>query len=232
MNWEQLQAAIKEAGDDAAKVSELYKQFAEGANTQITALNGEAGKYRKTAAERLTELEKFAGIDPAKVRELQNQASKVEQDRLKQEGKFDEALKEAIAGKDTEITSLKTMLQEKDKSLETFTIDNAFLSGIDGKAVNNAHVLALARGNIKIEDGKPVVYEGDKVKLNAKGERVSMSEYGVDFLAANPHLAKGSGGGSGSHNNSDTDSDGKTIIGKGDIGSNLEAVAKGEAVVR
>ena len=235
MTWEELQAAIAtaKAAGDTTKVESLLMDYATGANTRIEGLNGEAAKHRKTAAERATELEKFAGIDPTKVKELQNQASQIEQDRLKQEGKFDEALKEAIAGKDTEITSLKTMLQDKDKSLETFTVDNAFLAGIDGRAVNNAQVLALARGNIKIEEGKPVVYEGDKVKLNKKGERVSLAEYGIEFLAENPHLAKGAGTpGSGSHNNNIDNGAGKTTIGAGEIGDNLEAVAKGDTVVQ
>jgi len=52
------------------------------------------------------------------------------------------------------------------------------------------------------------------------------------YLQANPHQVSGSGGGSGSHNNGDGNGGGKTVIGKGDIGDNLEAVAKGEAVVQ
>lgn len=233
MTWEEAQKKSQEAAaaGDHEKAAKILSDYALAANNKIEGLNGEAAKYRKTASERADLLSQFDGIDPANVREMQTKLAQYEQNKLKNEGKFDEALAEATKGFQKEIESLQNMIKGKDDMLSKVTIDNAFLSAIDGKAVNNEHVLALVRGNIKLENGVPVVYEGDSPKLNGKGERMSISEYGLDFLSKNPHLAKATPGGSGSQNGGSVNGDGKTVIDSSQIGDNIEAVAKGEVVV-
>ena len=180
--------------------------------TALTTANGEAANRRKTAGELRDQLATFEGIDPVKVKELQDKAASLEQDRLKQEGKFEEALGEALKGKDAEIETLKGMVQSKDGMLSNLTIDTAFLSAIDGQAINNEQVLSLVRANIKMEDGKPVVYDGEAPKLNTKGERMSVADYGLDFLAKNPHMAKPGAPGSGSQGNNDQSNQGGNVI--------------------
>ena len=160
--------------------------------------NDEAAHHRKSKATLKEELAKFDGIDPVKYKETQGKIDALEQERLKGEGKFDEALLKATKLLQTEIEDLKGKLSGKDEALSTALIDNGIITAIDGKAINNGQVLSLIRGDIKFEDNKPVVMDGDKHKLNVKGERMSVAEHATSFLETNPHLAKAKGQGHGS----------------------------------
>lgn len=206
MTLEEMQAALD---TEKAKTLEL--------GDKLTAANSEAASRRNTAKELKDQLALFGDIDPDQVKALQTKAAQLEQDRLKGEGKFEEALAEALKGKDSEIAQLKEMVQGKDASLSKLTIDNTFLGAIDGKAVNSDQVLALVRGNIKMEEGSPVVYENGAPKLNGKGDRMSVADYGLEFLATNPHLALPDGGGSGSQGNNGNGGKGGNVMNRTDF---------------
>ena len=54
--------------------------------------------------------------------------------------------------------------------------------------------------------------DGDKHKLNAKGERMSVAEHATSFLEINPHLAKAKGSGHGSGGGRGGSTDGKEML--------------------
>ncbi|MCK5610650.1 hypothetical protein KAR91_52745 [Candidatus Pacearchaeota archaeon] len=171
------------------------------ANEKIEKVSSEAASYRKSKGELKTELEKFAGIDVDKYKANMDAATKAEQNRLKQEGEFEKALESGLAASKAEIETLKGLIAGKDGKLSKVLIDNAVLSAIDGKAVNNEHVLSLIRGSIKMDGDNAVVMNGEAPRVNDKGEHVTVADYAVTFLAENPHLAQASGSGSGSQGN-------------------------------
>lgn len=236
MNWEQLQAAIKEAGDDTIKVAALYKQYAEGANTQITSLNGEAASHRKKAAEKQLALDKFAGIDPEKFNQMQTAATLAEEKRLKAAGNFDELRAKDKEGFDAALQASNNAGMKWKDMFEKSVIGEKFTAAAaKGKAVAPHEISQLLGGRVKLNDaGIPVVNDenGNPAFNKTDGKPETIEGLVAGYLQANPHQVAGSGGGSGSHNNGDTNSAGKTVIGKGDIGNNLEAVAKGDAVVQ
>lgn len=174
--------------------------------------NDEAAHHRKSKATLKEELAKFEGIDLVKYKETQGKINALEQERLKGEGKFDEALVKATNLLKGEIETLKGQLSGKDKALSTALIDNGIITAIDGKAIDNSQVLSLIRPDIKFEDNQPVVMDGDKHKLNAKGDRMSVAEHAMSFLETNPHLAKAKGPGHGSQGGKGGSSDGKEML--------------------
>ena len=178
----------------------------------LTKANGESADRRKTANDLKSKLAAFDGIDIDKYNESITSANQAEQDRLKAEGDFEKALEKGLAGSKTEIETLKELISGKDGKLSKVLIDNAVLSAIDGKAVNNEQVLALIRSNIKMDGDSPVVMNGDAPRVDDKGNHISVADYAVAFLADNAHLAKASGGGSGSQGNNGNNNQGSKSI--------------------
>lgn len=187
-----------------AKIEEL-----EGA---LSTVNGEAKDRRLAANDLKDRLAKFDGIDVDAVKALQAEAEKLKADKLKDAGKYDEALAEGLKTKDAELETVKALLSSQNAEMSTMKIDNEFTMGLNGGAVNNEQALILAKSNIKMEEGKAVVYKGDAPMVDGKGERVTVREYAALFLAENPHLAKAGDPGSGSRGNGGDGGDGVNSI--------------------
>jgi hypothetical protein len=101
---------------------------------------------------------------------------------------------------------------ENVKMKSEYLIDNKFIMSLSNKAVNPEDALFLAKRNIKMEDGEVVIYKDSKIRLNEKGDKMSIEEYGPIFLAENPKEAVASGGGSGSQgNNGNNNQGGKSV---------------------
>ena len=192
---------------------------------KMTEVNAEAATRRKTAGELKEQLKKFDGIDPDKYKEAQEKMAKLEEDRLKADGNYSEALEAATATLKAEIETIKGLLSTKDTALSTALIDNAVITAIDGKAINNGQVLSLIRGNIKLEGETPVVMDGDKHKLNEKGDKMSVADYATSFLTENTHLVNPKGGGSGSGGNSSGNKGGENEITRKEY-DGMDAVAQ------
>lgn len=186
-----------ELKDALLKIDELASAL-ETSQTATVKANGESKDRRLEAKELKDRLAALDGIDVDKYKASVAAAEQAEQDRLKDAGKFEEALEKGLAGSKAEIESLKALIAGKDGKLAKVLIDNAVLSAIDGKAVNNEHVLSLIRGSIKMDGDSAVVMNGDAPRVNDKGEHVTVADYAVTFLAENAHLAKAGGPGSGS----------------------------------
>ena len=185
----------------------------EKTKTALADANSESASRRKTAKELKDALAKFDGFNPDELKTLKEKAATAEQDRLKAEGKFDEALAEALKEKDNEIAGLKELISTKDTTISKHLIDNSVITAIDGKAINSAQVLSLIRGSIKMEGETPVVMDGDNPVLDKKtGEKVSVADFAMGFLEENPHLANPSGGGGGSQGNGNGDKGGADTV--------------------
>ena len=197
-------------------VEELQKTIEEMQGA-LTKANGESADRRKSAKELKDQLAKFDGIDIDKYNDSIAAADKAAQDNLVAKGEFDKALEKGLAAGKAEIESLKELISGKDGKLSKVLIDNAVLSAIDGKAVNNEQVLSLIRDNIKMDGDSPVVMNGEAPRVNEKGDHISVADYAVSFLADNAHLAKASGPGSGSQGNSESGNQGAKSISRVDF---------------
>ena len=204
---------------------EALKADGETKDAAIVKANDEASFHRKSKKEAKDKLAAFDGFDAEELKALKGKAAQLEQDKLKEAGKFEEALEKGLAGSKAEIESLKDLISGKDGKLSKVLIDNAVLSAIDGKAVNNEQVLALIRGNIKMDGDSPVVMNGDAPRVDDKGNHVSVADYALSFLADNAHLAQPSGGGSGSRGNNGNNNQGGKTMPRADF-DNLDATAQ------
>ncbi len=213
--------------EEALKEIESLKVDGEKTQSALTKANGESADRRKTANDLKSQLAAFDGFDAEELKALKDKAAQLEQDKLKEAGKFEEALEKGLAASKAEIESLKGLISGKDGKLSKVLIDNAVLSAIDGKAVNNEQVLALIRGNIKMDGDSPIVMNGDAPRVNDKGNHISVADYAISFLADNAHLAKASGGGSGSQgNNGGNQGEQKPTTSVGKIAEGLKAMNK------
>ena len=236
MNWEELQAAIAtaRAAGDTEKIESLLMEYATGANTRIEGLNGEAAKNRHKANDNAAMLAKFDGIDVVDFERLKTAAAAQEQDKLKAAGKFDEIVVNMNKSFDERLAAANTNGADWKTKFEGLAVDKVL---VDAAAKHNgidpAEIAQLTRGRIKLGDnGVPVVLKvnGDP-DFDKAGNAQTIEGFIGGWLQDRPHHVKGTPGGSGSHNNSDRGSGGKTNINAGEIGDNLEAVAKGDAVV-
>jgi len=168
-------------------------------------------------------LEKFEGIDPVKVRELQEQQRKLEEGKLLTEGKAEEVFAARLAPvkKDfeTKLTAAEQRALAAERRLEGLLIDDAIRdaatkAGVRPTAVED--VLLRGRQAFKLVDGKAVPMSGDEVLYGKTGQPMSMDEWLAALTEKAPHLfeqsqgggAQGArgGGGSGAGTISRTDS--------------------------
>jgi hypothetical protein len=201
-----LSEQLKESGADQAVIDAAIKT-----EEALEKANGEAKTYRLEKKGLKDQLSKFEGIDVDDYKNTKKQADELKRQQLEAQGKYEEALAEATKTLNAELDSMKGIISSKDSALSKALIDNAIITSIDGKAINNDQVLSLIRGNIKLEDNQVVVMEGESHRLNAKGERMQVDEYASSFLEENPHMMKAKGGGHGS-NGSKGGSDGENTI--------------------
>ena len=236
MNWAQLQAALKvakEAGD-IGKVESLLTAYAEGQNTKIEGLNGEAGKYRHLASERGTALEKFAGLDVEEFNSLKTAKTQMEEERLKAAGQFDQLKEKLVTDHAAALQASNDAGSGWKKKFESEVIDKAFIaSAAKHKAINPEEITQILRGQAVVQDDGSVIVKDatGKQLFNKDGKAQSIDGLVGGYLETNLHHVGASGSGSGSSNSGEGGGD-KTIISASDIGNNLEAVAKGDATVR
>ena len=237
MNWEQLQAALKEAkaAGDTDKVEQLLTDYAAGQNTKIEGLNGEAKNHRLKASERQAIIDKFGGLDPDAVQKLQSDAATAEENRLKQAGQFDE-LKANLTTQHTAALEASNKAGQGWKSkFEGLAIKQPVIeAGVAMNAVAPNEVAQLLNGRVKMNDeGVAVVYDeaGNPAFNKDDGKPETIKGLVTGFLQANPHHVKAGSGGSGSSNGGEGGGD-KTVVSQSEISNNLEAVAKGEVTVQ
>ena len=207
------------------KIEEMGEKI-EGMGEKIELLNGEAKTHRLGKKKVSDELAKFEGIDLDEIKALKKKASDLEKERLKSEGKFEEALAEATKTLTAENEDLRTKLTDKDSLLSNALIDTAVLSAIDGKAINNDQLLSLIKPGIKMVDGVPIPMNGEVPAADDKGKKLSVAEFAIEFLNKNPHFVKADGGGAGSGGNTGGNNKGEKTMLRSDFDAMTDPAAK------
>ncbi|HQU04307.1 MAG TPA: hypothetical protein PLT25_06270 [Acidocella sp.] len=183
---------------------------------------------------------KFDGIDPEVARELAAKAAKDRDKKLIDAGKVEELLAERVGAMKTEYeTRLKAEESAKTtltKQLEGLLIDNAIRdaaakSGVRATAIDD--VLLRGQRIFRLQDGKAVPMEGDKVIFGKNGDPMPIDEWVSGLTERAPHLFEPSQGG-GSRNGTGNSNTGAGRVSRDDAASflsNLDAIAKGAVKV-
>jgi hypothetical protein len=191
-------------------VEELQAEI-DDMQTALTKANGEAADRRKTAKELKDKLAGFEGIDVEEIKTLKEKAAFLEQEKLKEAGKFEEALETALKDLKNQIATKDSLLSNKEQALHDLLASEGLRNEFKGKVNNEAQALKLMLENVKVEDNKLVILNGEDVRFNEAGNPMTKSEYFEAWIAENPHFQVPSGGGSGSQGNQGGDTNIKTI---------------------
>jgi len=224
---------LKQEKGEVMTVEEMQAKLQE-AEDRIAALNGEAAKYRKTASERAEELKKYEGLDLDEVNRLKDDAAKIEEEKMKAAGRFDELKSNIEKDYSAKLTAAQEFGTGWQQKYESLAIDKAL---VDAAAKYNGiapeEIAQLTRGQIKLgENGSPIILNPDGgPAIDEKGNALSIDAFVGSWLQAHPHHVRASGGGAGSNNLTNQGNSGIRTISAEDIGKNLEAVAKGELKV-
>lgn len=145
---------------------------------------------------------KFGSIDPEKYRTLLEKEQKERDKKLIDAGKVDELVAERVnAMKADYEKQVKTITDERSRltsQLEGLVIDNAIRdaaakSGVRATAIDD--VLLRGRMLYRLEDGKAVPKDGDKVIFGKNGDPMEISEWVGTLTERAPHLFEQSQGG-------------------------------------
>lgn len=207
----------------------------------VAGLRNALTNVRTEKATLKTQLEQFSGMDPAKVKELQENERKIKEGELIAAGKLDElvnmrtgALKEDLTKKLSQSENERTALQSQ---LNTLVIDNAVQAaaaklGVRESALDD--VLARARNTFRTHEGRAVAFNGENPVYSKNGsDLLGIEEWMTNLPNVAPHLfkeSKGGGAGGGTP---------KAVAGPGTVSrtdpasflANIDAIAKGKMKV-
>jgi len=197
----------------------LYKQGGDG-KFHLQAEEDEDGKkkiaeFRDNNIKLQKELEaikkQFAGIDLDKIEDMKKRLQQIDDKKMIEAGKIDELVAQKVermkADFEAQIAQMKTALEEKDKGLQSTTqrLSEVLIDGEITKAVTAAGVvrksamediLARGRKTWKLEDGKPVPKEGDRLLYGKDGKApLTFEEWAQALLTTAPFLFEASAGG-------------------------------------
>lgn len=162
-------------------------------------------EFRDNNVKLLKDAEKFKDIDPEKYKKLMADHAAAEHERLKKEGKLEEAHAAQVdALKNShkqEVEKAGVRVTELTERLSKVLIDDAVATKATEKGVKPTAIIDVksrARAVFKMEGDKVVAMNGEKPAFNTKGDPLSIADW-LDTLSAEaPHLfeeSKGSGGG-------------------------------------
>lgn len=183
---------------------------------------------------------RFDGIDPDVARDLAAKAAKDRDKKLIDAGKVEELLAERVGA--MKVDYEKTLKAEQDaksaltKQLEGLVIDNAIRdaatkSGVRATAVDD--VLLRGRALYRLQEGKAVPMDGDKVLFGKSGDPMPIEEWVSGLTEKAPHLFEPSQGG-GARNGAGSGNTGAGRVNRDDAASfltNLKDIAAGKIKV-
>lgn len=186
--------------------------------TRIPELNAEAARYRREKEAAEAKLAEVGDLDPVKARDAIAKLALVDQGKLIEAGKLDEAVaakttafQEQLRLKDTELNKLK-------HDVETEKVANAFAgSEFVKKTIFPADVAQKAFGDrVKVIDGKArVVDVNGNPLVNSLGEHASLDEGLETLISQRPDkdsiLRGANNGGTGSDGGGGTQTNKKTM---------------------
>lgn len=144
----------------------------------------------------------FEGIDPEQARALAERAAKERDKKLIDAGKVEELLAERTAKMkaeyDRERETIAGQLAGTQKQLESLVIDGALRdaamkAGVRATAIDD--VLNRGRAVFKLQDGKAVPLDGDRVIYGKSGDPLGVAEWVSGLAEPAPHLFEASTGG-------------------------------------
>jgi len=236
------------SGEDKTAFDALVAAAIEGAISPLKTKNAELLDEKKKESEKRRELEgKLDGLDIDKAKELLAAMEENEDLKLVKEGKLDEVVQRRVKiivdGKDKEIKTLQSKVDEAAKGTQTFS-----QKWRSERLTNTVHKLA-AKFKVRAEayddlvsrtgnafevgdDGEIVLKKG--VNLLTKEAKPHTLESWIESLPESaPHFFEGSSGGGARGGEGGGGS--KNTIAAGDtkaFGKNLESIAKGETTLR
>jgi len=148
--------------------------------------------------------------DPVKIEEMKRKLQQIEDKKMIEMGKLDELVDQKVARMkadfETQITKMTEALDTKDKDLVTVNeqLSSVLIDSEITKAVTSVggvrkdamqDILARGRRVWRLEEGKPVPKEGDKLLYGKDGKQAMTFDEWAHILADTaPFLFEGSGG--------------------------------------
>ena len=144
---------------------------------------------------------RFDGVDPDRFRELSEREQKQRDKKLIDAGKVDELVAERVAAlkadADKQIGTRDASLAALTKQLESLVVDNAIRDAAAKASVRPTavdDVLLRGRQVFRLQDGKAVPMEGDKIAYGKDGEPMTIHEWVGGLSERAPHLFETSTG--------------------------------------
>jgi hypothetical protein len=188
-------------------------------NCEGAAPAAKVDEFRRNNIELKKQVEAFAGIDPKRFKDLEKKEADFEAGKADSKEKVEELVAKRVAKMSEEhqaaVDGLSKERETLHKQLSALQIDQAVITQASELGLRKtAHddIVGRAKGTWRLEDGKPVAYNGEAEKIFGRsGEPISMKEWAEGLAKTAPHLfEENTGAGSG----------GGGTSGKGDDGAN------------
>ncbi len=203
-------------------IAALYEQGADG-KFHLQAEEDEGAKakiaeFRENNIKLQKELEamkkKFDGVDLNELQAMKKKLQDIEDKKMIEAGKIDELVNQKVERMrldyEEQIKQLKNAIDEREKNLQSTTqrLSEVLIDSEITKAVNAVGVvrkeamrdiLARGRQTWRLEDGKPVPKEGDRLLYGKDGkEPLTFDEWAQALIIQAPFLFETSSGGGAS----------------------------------
>ena len=178
--------AINEVDVNENNETQTEKQFTQSELERIV--------EQRLARQRKQYEKKLEGVDLEEARKLLEEKERLEIEREKERGNFEEVLKKTVSKKDEQINMMQQRLSE-------IQIDGSLLGAASSmNAVNPNQVVQLVKGSTRLaEDGSvEIVDDKGTIRYTDSGEPMKVTDLMAEFLTANPHFVKASTSGVGS----------------------------------
>lgn len=183
----------------------------------ISRLNGEARQHRERAEAADLKLKTFEGIDPAKARDALGIVDKLDKKKLVDAGEIDKVRAEIEKGYQERITTVTAENEKLRGTNDTMVLTHSFTGSEFYKnkvRVPQDMFQATFGKHFKIEDGKPVAYDGNGQKIYSKSKMGELADFEEsleilvngyahknDILKGNLGSGSGNNGGGGNRGN-------------------------------
>lgn len=175
----------KDSGEDKGTEVDLSKFVSvdefERTKAALAKANREAADNRHKLKD-YTEL----GISSEELKDLVTERAEKEEERKRQEGKFEEILNERISEFEKKIAEKDSLIEESKKRMESYLVNGSLTSALNKEGVSEKVGVALLKDKVKVVDSdgemSVVVVDGDGSPLmNKQGKAMSVHEYVVSL---------------------------------------------------
>lgn len=174
-------------------------------------------EFRKNNTQLKKDLEKFAGIDPARHAELLGQADELAAAKADNKEKIDELVEARVAtmqeAHTTALTAATDTVAKQHAQLSTLQIDGAILNAGNEMGLKKSAAQDLtsrAHRTWKLNDkGVPIAMNGEEEIYGAAGEAITPKEWLANVAKDAPHLFDENQGGGGAGGGSNAGDGGK-----------------------